>query len=77
MKEDLSTTETTTAGQQKYEYSGILNNDEEHVALIENVGTGTNDVYYLVVEYENDTSKPQNDEQGKTFTVELDVAPQA
>ena len=61
----------------KYEYSGTLTDTTEHVALIEGITYNTEDDYYLVVEYVNDDSQDQNSEQGKTFTVELDVAPQA
>ena len=33
----------------------------------------TNKTYYILIEYVNDEEKPQNEEQGKNFTIRLDV----
>lgn len=41
------------------------------------VSYNDDDTYYLVVEYENDPAAPQNDEQGKTFSVAINFTAQA
>ncbi len=69
--------ECTPSNATKTEYEGTFEDGEDVTVLIENINKDTNDTYYLVVEYVNDSTQAQNDEQGKTFTVELDVAPQA
>ena len=41
------------------------------------ISYNTADTYYVVVEYENDTTADQNSEQGKTFSVVMDFAAKA
>lgn len=37
----------------------------------------TNDTYYVLIEYENDTTADQNSERGKTFTVDINFTAKA
>ncbi len=57
-------------------YSGTFNtkdNSEDVTILIEDVGGSTDDTYYVVVDYFNNTSDNQNTEQGKEFTITLEA----
>lgn len=58
-------------------YSGTFTDGEEVVILIEDVGADTNDSYYIVVDYANNPSSPQDTQQGKTFSITLDANLQA
>lgn len=51
----------------------VLSGDKTTKTLPVVVSSDTNDTYYLVVDYAN-TSAPQNDAQGKSFSVAIDFA---
>jgi len=52
----------------------VLTGSTTSKTLNVDVSYNTNDTYYLVVEYANNTSANQNAQQGKTFEVVLDYA---
>ena len=59
------------------EYTGIFKDDNDETIFIEDIDGSTNDTYYILVDYVNDTENDQNSEQGKTFKITLDAALQA
>ena len=64
---------------QETEYKGYFDasDPQDITILIEDVDGTTDDAYYIVVDYSNNTEADQNTQQGKTFKITLDAALQA